>query len=126
MSLQTPLGRARGLGSAKDGTGHWWAQRLTAILLVPLVLWLIISALPMLGADYADARIWLARPLNALLILTLILTVIYHALLGVQVVIEDYFHNRRIEVSLLITIKLIAFVASLASALAVVRVAVGG
>lgn len=126
MSLQTPLGRVRGLGSAKDGTGHWWAQRLTAILLAPLMIWLIVSALPMVGADYGDARVWVAQPLNALLILALILTVIYHALLGVQVVIEDYFHDRRIEVTLLITIKLIAFVASLASALAVVRVAVGG
>jgi succinate dehydrogenase / fumarate reductase membrane anchor subunit len=125
-SLQTALGRVRGLGSAKDGTGHWWAQRLSALLLVPLSLWFMVCALPMMAADYSDARVWLAQPLNGLLLLALILTVIYHALLGVQVVIEDYIHTRWLEVALLVSIKLIAFTAALASALAVVRIAVGG
>lgn len=126
MSLRTPLARVRGLGSAKDGTMHWWMQRVTAVLLVPLSLWLMFCALPMLGAGYADARVWLAQPLNAFLILALALTVIYHALLGVQVVIEDYIHTRWVEVVLLTAIRLLAFLAALATALAVVRIAVGG
>ncbi|HWS25245.1 MAG TPA: succinate dehydrogenase, hydrophobic membrane anchor protein [Xanthomonadales bacterium] len=126
MSLRTPLARVRGLGSAKDGTMHWWMQRVTAVLLVPLSIWLLFCALPMIGAGYADARVWLAQPLNAFLILTLVLTVIYHALLGVQVVIEDYFHTRWLEVVLLTSIRLLAFLAALATSLAVVRIAVGG
>jgi succinate dehydrogenase / fumarate reductase membrane anchor subunit len=126
MSLRTPLARVRGLGSAKDGTMHWWMQRVTAVLLVPLSVWLLFCALPMVAADYADARVWLAQPLNALLVLTLMLTLIYHALLGVQVVIEDYFHTRWLEVVLLTSIRLIAFLAALATSLAVVRIAVGG
>jgi succinate dehydrogenase / fumarate reductase membrane anchor subunit len=126
MSLRTPLARVRGLGSAKDGTMHWWMQRVTAVLLVPLSVWLVFFALPMLGAGYADARVWLAQPLNAFLILALALTVIYHALLGVQVVIEDYIHTRWVEVVLLTAIRLLAFLAALATALAVVRIAVGG
>ena len=126
MSLRTPLARVRGLGSAKDGTMHWWMQRVTAVLLVPLSIWLLFCALPMIAAGYADARVWLAQPLNAFLILTLMLTVIYHALLGVQVVIEDYFHTRWLEVVLLTSIRLLAFLAALATSLAVVRIAVGG
>ena len=126
MSLRTPLARARGLGSAKDGVAHWWAQRVTAVLLAPLSLWFLCCALPMLGADYADARVWLAQPCNALLMLAFVLAAIYHALLGVQVVIEDYIHQRWIEITLLTSIKLIAFFAMLATALAVVRIAVGG
>lgn len=126
MSLRTPLGRVRGLGSAKDGTMHWWMQRVTAVLLAPLSIWFLFCALPMLGAGYADARVWVAQPLNAFLTLSLLLAVVYHALLGVQVVIEDYFHTRWLEVALLTAIRLIAFLAALATALAVVRIAVGG
>ena len=126
MSLRTLLARVRGLGSAKDGTTHWWMQRVTAVLLVPLSVWLLFCALPMIGAGYADARVWLAQPLNAFLVLALALTVIYHALLGVQVVIEDYFHTRWLEVVLLTSIRLLAFLAALATALAIVRIAVGG
>lgn len=126
MSLRTPLARARGLGSAKDGTSHWWMQRVSAILLAPLSVWFLFFALPMMGTGYADARVWLAQPLHAFLILALVLTVIYHALLGVQVVVEDYIHARWLEVTLLTAIRLIAFLAALATSLAVVRIAVGG
>lgn len=126
MSLRTPLARVRGLGSAKDGTMHWWMQRVTAVLLAPLSIWFLFCAMPMLGAGYADARVWVAQPLNAFLTLSLVLAVVYHALLGVQVVIEDYFHTRWLEVALLTAIRLIAFLAALATALAVVRIAVGG
>ncbi|MBL0029171.1 MAG: succinate dehydrogenase, hydrophobic membrane anchor protein [Rhodanobacteraceae bacterium] len=126
MSLRTPLGQARGLGSAKDGTSHWWMQRVTAVLLAPLSIWFMLCALPLLAADYADARVWLAQPLNAFLLLALVLAALYHALLGVQVVIEDYIHTRWVEVTLLTMVRLIAFLAALATSLAVVRIAVGG
>lgn len=126
MSLRTPLSQVRGLGSAKDGTSHWWMQRVTAVLLAPLSIWFMLCALPLLVADYADARVWLAQPLNAFLLLALVLAALYHALLGVQVVIEDYIHTRWVEVTLLTMIRLIAFLAALATSLAIVRIAVGG
>lgn len=126
MSLRTPLAHVRGLGSAKDGTSHWWMQRVSAVLLAPLSIWFLLCALPLFGADYADARVWLAQPLNAFLILALVLAVIYHALLGVQVVVEDYIHTRWLEVSVLTSVRLLAFLAALATSLAVVRIAVGG
>lgn len=126
MSLRTPLSQVRGLGSAKDGTSHWWMQRVTAVLLAPLSIWFMLCALPLLAADYADARVWLAQPLNAFLLLALVLAALYHALLGVQVVIEDYIHTRWVEVTLLTMIRLIAFLAALATSLAIVRIAVGG
>ena len=93
MSLRTPLGRVRGLGSAKEGTAHWWAQRLTAIALVPLVLWFAVSLIVLAGADHATVAAWLRDPVAAVLMLLLILAGFHHAQLGMQVVIEDYVHS---------------------------------
>ena len=120
------LSLSAAIGSAKDGTSHWWMQRVSSVLLAPLSIWFLLCALPLLGADYADARVWLAQPLNALLILALVLAVIYHALLGVQVVVEDYIHTRWLEVAVLTSVRLLAFLAALATSLAVVRISVGG
>ena len=78
------------------------------------------------GADYANARVWLAQPPNAFLILALVLAVIYHALLGVQVVVEDYIHTRWLEVAVLTSVRLLAFLAALATSLAIMRISVGG
>ena len=125
MSLQTPLGRVRGLGSAREGVAHWWAQRVTAVLLLPLSIWFLSWVLPVLGQNYSDARVFVAQPLNAFLLLTFLLALIYHALLGVQVVIEDYIHTRWLEVGLQVAIKLIAFLAALATAFALIRIVLG-
>ncbi|MBK8285051.1 MAG: succinate dehydrogenase, hydrophobic membrane anchor protein [Ahniella sp.] len=125
MSLQTPLGRVRGLGSAREGVAHWWAQRVSAVLLLPLSIWFLSWVLPVLGQPYSDARVFVAQPLNAFLLLTFMLALIYHALLGVQVVIEDYLHTRWLEVSLQVAIKLIAFLAALATAFALIRIVLG-
>lgn len=125
MSLRTPLARVRGLGSAKEGTNHWLAQRISAVLLAPLSVWFLVCFWPVLGQEYADARVYIAQPLHAFLLLTFVLTLIYHALLGVQVVIEDYIHTRWLEVSLQIAIKLIAFLAALATAFALIRIVLG-
>ena len=86
MSLQNPIGRVRGLGSAKSGSEHWWAQRLTAVALVPLTLWFIYSALALAGADYAAAKAWLATPWNAVLMVLLVIATCHHMQLGLQVV----------------------------------------
>ncbi|MAU40901.1 MAG: succinate dehydrogenase, hydrophobic membrane anchor protein [Kordiimonas sp.] len=93
MSLQTPLGRVRGLGSAKSGTHHWWMQRVTAVALVPLALWFVASLVCMVNADYQAAVDWLSNPLVALLMLLFVVTGLYHLKLGMQVIIEDYLHG---------------------------------
>ncbi len=125
MSLQTPLGRVRGLGSAREGVAHWSAQRVSAVLLLPLSIWFLSCVLPVLGQPYSDARVYVAQPMNAFLLLTFMLALIYHALLGVQVVIEDYIHTRWLEVGLQVAIKLIAFLAALATAFALIRIVLG-
>jgi len=123
MSLRDPLATARGLGSAKSGTGHWMSQRITAVALVPLSLWFTIAAFGL--GEYADARSFLAQPLNAVLCAALVGCVFYHAQLGLQVVIEDYIHVRWLEIGLQIAVKFIAFLAALASLLAIVRIVLG-
>jgi succinate dehydrogenase / fumarate reductase membrane anchor subunit len=123
MSLRHPIARVRGLGSAKEGTGHWVAQRITAVALLPLVLWFAWSAVGLDG--YADARAFLAQPLNAVLTAALVICLFQHAHLGVQVVIEDYVHVRWLEVVLQVAVKFIAFLAAAASLLAIVRIVLG-
>lgn len=124
--MRTPLKRARGIGSAQAGVGHWWTQRITAAALALLIIWFVITLLSLLHADYATARATVARPWNAMLLVALLLTMFWHAVLGLQVVIEDYVHTRWIEVLVLTVIKFLAVLAALASVLAVLRIALGG
>jgi succinate dehydrogenase / fumarate reductase membrane anchor subunit len=101
--LRSPLSKVKGLGSAKEGTGHFWHQRLTALLLIPLVLWVgfSLAAMPM---DYATLVDWIQRPWVTVALVLLVIVVFYHAQLGLQVVIEDYIasHSKR-TVTLLLT-----------------------
>ena len=105
MSLRSPLGRVRGLGSAKDGTGHWWAQRLTAVALIPLSIWFAASVAAMTGAGYVEFRDWVGSPLVASLLILVIVSTFYHAYLGLQVVIEDYVHNEATKLVGLVLVK---------------------
>jgi succinate dehydrogenase / fumarate reductase membrane anchor subunit len=93
MSLQTPLNRVEGLGSAKAGTKEFWHQRVTAIALVPLASWFVWSALHLVGAEQGDVVAFLAWPVNTVLMLLFICTALYHFMIGMQVIIEDYFHG---------------------------------
>ncbi len=90
MDYRTPLARAKGLGSAKSGTGHWWLQRITAVTLIPLSFWLLKFLGLSLTAPYQQSVDWLASPLNSACIVAWTLAAFYHAALGLQVVIEDY------------------------------------
>ena len=105
MSLRSPLGRVRGLGSAKEGVDHWWAQRLTALALIPLSVWFVISLLGVTGADYAAVKAWVGSPVVAGLLILLIAATFYHAYLGLQVVIEDYVHSEGWKLFALLTVK---------------------
>jgi len=122
VKLRAPLATARGLGSAKEGTHHFWNQRLTAIVLVPMTLWIMVSLVRMTNVDYATVTQWIAAPLNAVLLLIFLLALFYHALLGVQVVIEDYIHSEWQKIACLILVKFTILLTGLTSVLAVIKV----
>mgnify|MGYP001224195897 CR=1 FL=1 len=109
MSLRSPLARVRHLGSAKDGTNHWWVQRLTALALVPLTLWFVISIIGLLGADHRAMVDWVSNPLTASLLILLLVATFYHAVLGLQVVIEDYVHDRVARLASLLLVQGLGF-----------------
>jgi succinate dehydrogenase / fumarate reductase, membrane anchor subunit len=120
---RNPLKVARGLGSSQSGVGHWWSQRVTAAALVLLGVWFVATVLCLLHADYTTARATVAKPWNALLLIAFVVTMFWHAVLGLQVVIEDYVHVRWKEVALMVAIKFLAVLGALASVLAVLRIA---
>ena len=125
MSLRSPLGRVRGLGSAKSGVHHWWHQRLSAIALVPLSLWFVSAVLGRLGADHAAVVNWIASPFVTVLLVALIASVFYHAKLGLQVVIEDYVHVELAKVVLLVVMKLAMVFGALLGIGAVLKISFG-
>ena len=122
--LRSPLKRARGLGSGKSGTGHWWWQRLTAVALVLLTAWLVGLLVSLVGADLETVRATVARPWNAIPMAALVIAMFWHAKLGVQVVIEDYVHERLVEVLLQLLVTFACAVGALASLYAIARIAV--
>ena len=123
MSLRTPLGRVRGLGSAKEGTDHWWLQRVTAIALVPLCLWFVIFIIKLTGASHELASLWVQQPINAILLILLITVVFYHAILGLQVVIEDYVQQEWLKLLSLLLMKFVLIIAGFSAIFAVLRIA---
>ena len=124
--FRTPVARVRGLGSAKDGVGHWWAQRLTAVALVPLSLWLVAGVVSLAGADRADVAAWAGSPVTAALLIMVIAATFHHAQLGLQVVIEDYVQNEAVKIAAIIAVKLLAALAALIGTVAVLKLAVAG
>lgn len=123
--LRNPLANAHNHGSAGDGVAHWWAQRFTAILLVPLTLWLVWAAFVLIGADHAAASQWLGRPWNAAMAILFVAATFYHTKLGLQVVVEDYVHQRGVEFALQVLISAGALVGALVSILAILKIAIG-
>jgi succinate dehydrogenase / fumarate reductase membrane anchor subunit len=125
MSLRTPLGRALGLGAAKEGAGHWWAQRVSSIALALLSLWLV-GALVALG-DYGHASVigFIGRPLNAVLLALLVGTAVYHSQLGVQVVVEDYVTNHATKIVSMLLLNFLHVVLAALGIFAILRIAFG-
>jgi succinate dehydrogenase / fumarate reductase membrane anchor subunit len=121
-SMRTPIARARGLGSAKDGVHHWWMQRLTAValaILTPWFLWLLVS---LIGVSHPAMRHLLGDPRRALPLLAFVLALFWHAKLGLQVVIEDYVHTRWMEVALQAFTTLACAGGALTAVFAIVRI----
>lgn len=124
--MRTPLGKVRGLGSAKEGTDHFWKQRLTAVANVPLVLFLIWLIVTLIGAPHSEVADTLANPVVSLLLLAVIVSVCWHMKLGMQVVIEDYVHGEGAKITLIILNTFFCFGIGLASAFAVLKLGFGG
>jgi len=125
MSLRSPLGRVLGLGSARGGSSHWYTQRVTAVALVLLTLWLVVSLASLAGASYQQVTGWLRWPLNSALALLLVVVGAWHAVLGLQVVVEDYVADKGTRVVVLTAIKFGFVVAAVVGVLAVLRIAFG-
>lgn len=126
MKLRHPLANALNHGASKDGVSHWWAQRLSAMLLLLLMGWFVYAIGALAGADFEAARDWLGQPVNAALGTLFLLTGLYHASLGLQVVIEDYVHHRATEVLAMVLIKLGALVTAALVIFAVFNISMGG
>jgi succinate dehydrogenase / fumarate reductase membrane anchor subunit len=125
MSLTSPLGRVLGLGSAKEGSRHWYAQRLSSIAAAMLGVWFLAALARLDGAGLDALHDWLRAPLSATLLLLTIGTLAWHTILGLQVVIEDYVGSRGLRLALLIGMKFTFVLAAAAAAIAVLRLALG-
>ena len=123
-TMRSPLGRVRGLGPAKQGVGHWWLQRVSSALLLPLTLWFALSAALLAGASYEETVAWIARPHNAVLLLAMIGISFQHTASGLQVIIEDYVNQEWLRLGAILAEKTICGLLALASAFAVLRIAV--
>lgn len=123
---RTPLGRVRGLGSAREGTHHWWLQRVTAIALVPLTIWFVTSVIGLVGKPYAAVAGWIGNPLVSVFLILLMLATFWHAYLGLRVVIEDYVHSGALKIAMLLLIKFACFILGAGAIYAVLLISLSG
>jgi succinate dehydrogenase / fumarate reductase membrane anchor subunit len=126
MSLRTPLRRVLGAGSAKAGVQHWWRQRLTAVALLPLTVWFVVSLLALPSFDHATVTAWMRESWTALPLILLLLVASWHSQLGVQMIVEDYVPAPGART---VTLTVLAFLHALLAAagvFAVLKVALGG
>ena len=123
--MRTPLGRAIGLGSAKEGVEHWWRERITGIALVPLCLWFVAEIIHHLGAERAELVRWLHHPVPAVLMVLLLALTFHHTALGLQVVVEDYVGHEGARFGLIIAIRLFCLLLAVFGIFAVLKIAFG-
>ncbi len=123
--LRTPLSRVKGLGSAREGTTHFWRQRLTALILIPLVLWFGFS-LASMPVDHATLVGWIQQPAVAIGLILLILSTFYHTQLGLQVVIEDYVSTHSTRTASIIVVNFLCLSFAIIGVVAVLKISFGG
>jgi succinate dehydrogenase / fumarate reductase, membrane anchor subunit len=126
MGLRTPFSKVHGLGSAHEGTEHFWRQRLTAVANIPLVIFLIVLVVALVGKPHAEVVAILSSPLVAVLLLLAMISVLYHMRLGMQAIIEDYIHNELLKVALLMLNVFYPIAIGLISGFAILKLAFGG
>lgn len=125
MSLKSDLAKVRGLGSAKDGTHHFWHQRLSAIALIPLSIWFVTSLVCMITADHARVANWIEAPHITTLLIALVAALYYHIKLGMQTVLEDYIHTEWLKVTSVIALNLGTILCALISIIAILKISFG-
>lgn len=123
MSLQSPLGKVLGLGAAKEGAGHWWAQRVSAVGLLLLLPWFLLSLIAIGDLSYINVVAWIATPVHCVLLSLLVVTVAYHAQLGLQVVIEDYVAHKGTKIVVLLAINFALLILGVLGVFSVLRIA---
>lgn len=126
MSLRSPLGKVLGSGSAKDGTEHWWAQRVSAVALLILGSWFLYSIMRIDSFTHAAMLAWVGRPFNSVMLLLLSVTLAWHSALGVQVVLEDYVHGPFLKVVSLVANRFAHVFLAIAAVVAVLTITLGG
>ncbi|GGB47677.1 succinate dehydrogenase, hydrophobic membrane anchor protein [Roseibium aquae] len=124
--MRTPLAKVRGLGSAKDGTDHFWRQRVTAVANVFLISFFVILVISLQGSSYQDVVAAMGNPLVAILMLLVILSGVYHMKLGMQVIIEDYIHSEGKKVLALLGNTFFCALIGLGTLFAVLKLGFGG
>jgi len=125
VSLRSDLGRVKGLGSAKEGVGHWRLQRLTAIAVLPLSLWFSYSLMAVVGAPYTEVVAWIARPHVTVLLLALVIALFWHLKLGIQVVLEDYVHTPVLQIAAQVTLRGFSILGALLAVVSILKISVG-
>lgn len=126
MEMRSQLAQVRGLGAAKGAVHHFTAQRLSAVALVPLILWFLISAIHLVGADLATFKAWVGAYYNPVLLGLLIVTGFYHGVLGLQVIVEDYVHGEVAKTVTLVVIKFVSVLLGASALFAILRLTFGG
>jgi len=126
MEFRTSAKAVRGLGSAREGAAHWWAQRMTALALVPLSVWFTVSVIRLAGAEHGAFAEWLASPFNAVAMLLFTVAGFHHAALGLQVVLEDYVSHEGRRVAAIVAVKGVCWALAAACVFATLKIALGG
>jgi succinate dehydrogenase / fumarate reductase, membrane anchor subunit len=121
-TMKSDLAKVQGLGSAKHGVGHWKIQRLSAVGMIPLILWFIPSLMLTIISGYNEAILWIQNPFNATGLILLLGTIFFHASLGLQVVIEDYVHSEGLKIISIIFVKLSSILLGVLSILCVLKI----
>ena len=124
--LITPLAKIEGLGSARSGTHHFWALRITSVALIPLSIWFVASALAYVGAEQGAVAAYFAEPANAVLMFLFIVACAYHTSLGLQTIIEDYFHQEGLKITLLLLNRFACWIVATAAGFALIRMTFAG
>ena len=126
QTFQTHIGRVRGLGSAKEGTDHWWGLRLTSLALVPLYLWFVYSVVTLIGASYGELKEWMAQPFNTVVLIALMIATFHHAYAGSQEIVEDYISHKGFKLLKLASMKAVMLIATIVSVVSILKVAFVG